>query len=457
MGKSERRTCAGCGAQLAQDNPDRLCSPCRRTVVADAPGEEELVNPAGLGARIRQLRVEHLPPLTQRELADRAGLSVSMVEKLERGNRLGGKLSTLRALAAALNVDVAVLLAPPGTSSFERLSASRDRSVGSQGRDTKYPDLDGLHGAIDNLLPVARRSAMTLDSLEEHVARRSIEAVAAPPLSMIGSLSQDLVILHKLLSSAVSELVKRRLLRSTALTSALLAEELMVIGQSVRSRSWSRTALRLSEEMDDTSLRSLIGALGSRLPLYFGETVESIDVARDAGRLAPRGQASSALAPLVEALALAQLGDSGASKAALISARDAFDSLDRSQLEDGVFGLSERRFLFYESRALLDIDDFDAAWHSQEEALRHYPAAIVGDVAILQFDRARLLVKKGEISDGCSHAVDVLLSIPDEQRTGIFYSRAWKVFAAIPHRARSTSSAAELREVLAALPSVITH
>lgn len=40
--------------------------------------------------------------MTQEQLAERAGVSVSVVRKLERGERNGGRMATLLALARAL-------------------------------------------------------------------------------------------------------------------------------------------------------------------------------------------------------------------------------------------------------------------------------------------------------------------------------------------------------------------
>lgn len=61
-----------------------------------------------LGARIRELRAELL--LTQRELADRAGVSVDLIRKLEHGTRQTASIASLQAIARALDVDIAQLL-----------------------------------------------------------------------------------------------------------------------------------------------------------------------------------------------------------------------------------------------------------------------------------------------------------------------------------------------------------
>ena len=67
--------------------------------------------PATIGERIRQLRLQRKPSMTQREVAERAGVSVDLISKLEQGVKHTALLTSLHKIARALDVDVAVLLA----------------------------------------------------------------------------------------------------------------------------------------------------------------------------------------------------------------------------------------------------------------------------------------------------------------------------------------------------------
>jgi transcriptional regulator with XRE-family HTH domain len=58
-----------------------------------------------VGRRIRELRESRRPPLTQDALADRAGISVSFLSMIERGERCP-HLVTLEQLATALAVEL---------------------------------------------------------------------------------------------------------------------------------------------------------------------------------------------------------------------------------------------------------------------------------------------------------------------------------------------------------------
>lgn len=105
------RACDGCGGPLSRYNPGRICQSCLR-----AGGDVPAVNPGDVsvrGARIAELRRKR--GLTQKVLADRAGVSFSIVEKLERNIRKSAKLSTLSAIASVLRVSIGDLLDPEVT------------------------------------------------------------------------------------------------------------------------------------------------------------------------------------------------------------------------------------------------------------------------------------------------------------------------------------------------------
>jgi transcriptional regulator with XRE-family HTH domain len=72
-------------------------------------------DPSAIGARIRQLRLARSPRLTQEQLAERAGVSVDLISKLEQGQRQTAQLGSLHKLASALGVEVALLLARPSS------------------------------------------------------------------------------------------------------------------------------------------------------------------------------------------------------------------------------------------------------------------------------------------------------------------------------------------------------
>jgi transcriptional regulator with XRE-family HTH domain len=119
-GAGPGRNCAGCGRPLSRYNTGLRCQACisaDRQNYPARPGEasETLVD----RVKLAQLRRDH--GWTQELLAGRAGLSAALIKKLEQGVKRSARLSTLAALARALDVPVGVLLGerqiPAGPSS----------------------------------------------------------------------------------------------------------------------------------------------------------------------------------------------------------------------------------------------------------------------------------------------------------------------------------------------------
>lgn len=64
-----------------------------------------------IGERLARLRRRH--GLSQEKLAERSGVSVDVIRKLEQGRRKPALMATLTALARALDVEVSVLVGQP--------------------------------------------------------------------------------------------------------------------------------------------------------------------------------------------------------------------------------------------------------------------------------------------------------------------------------------------------------
>jgi transcriptional regulator with XRE-family HTH domain len=108
------RNCAGCGKPLSRYNSGTRCQSCQRGQEARTPATGKsaaLID----GAKLAQLRRE--TGWTQQMLADRAGLGIEIVRKLEQGAKSSARLSTLTALAGVLNVPAGILLGESGVSS----------------------------------------------------------------------------------------------------------------------------------------------------------------------------------------------------------------------------------------------------------------------------------------------------------------------------------------------------
>jgi len=168
------------------------------------------VGPGTIGERIRQLRRQLDPQMTQRELAERAGVSVDLISKLEQGQKQTALLVSLHKIARALDVDVAVLLARPtridvaesdqdqGVVAIRRaITAVRDDgepgSVDELRRSASYAwgaywtnRFDLLGGLLPNLLTTARATAREADAPAVFAALSDVYGACASTLVHLG-------------------------------------------------------------------------------------------------------------------------------------------------------------------------------------------------------------------------------------------------------------------------------
>jgi len=114
------------------------------------------VGPSTIGERIKQLRLQGSPQMTQRELAERAGVSVDLISKLEQGQKQTALLVSLHKIAGALDVDVAMLLARPSRIDIAEDDQDQDRGVLAIRRAITAVREDAEPASIDELRQSAR-------------------------------------------------------------------------------------------------------------------------------------------------------------------------------------------------------------------------------------------------------------------------------------------------------------
>ena len=162
-----------------------------------------------IGEQLRTLRGER--GLTQEALAERSGISVDLIKKLEQGKRESARLTTLVELANALDVPMSQLVGRR-----PRLDGGGDRLVLGLRDAVLSPHLlpgfdaddSGEATPVDQLWKTVRRSwrlywdgrfvelARTLPDLiaEARVAQRELGTVAAAPLAQAYQLAADLLV-----------------------------------------------------------------------------------------------------------------------------------------------------------------------------------------------------------------------------------------------------------------------
>ncbi len=185
------------------------------------------MGPPTIGGRIRQLRRERKPRLTQRELAERAGVSVDLIAKLEQGVKQTTLLVTLHKIAAALDVDVSVLLSrptridvaaddqqPAGVLAIRRaITEVREdhepTSLEELGRSTGYAwsaywtnRFDLLGGLLPELIPTSRATARQTESAEAFALLSEVYGVTASTLVHLGHLDLAYLVMERALGAA---------------------------------------------------------------------------------------------------------------------------------------------------------------------------------------------------------------------------------------------------------------
>ncbi|WP_049564874.1 helix-turn-helix domain-containing protein [Streptomyces sp. SBT349] len=110
---------------------------------------------SSIGERLKRARKRR--GLTQRGLADASGISLSLIRKLEQGERGDTRLETARKLAAALRVPTTRLVAAEATDAEPATGAEADRWAGVRaalaapgpGGTEEVPTIGGVRSALD--------------------------------------------------------------------------------------------------------------------------------------------------------------------------------------------------------------------------------------------------------------------------------------------------------------------
>lgn len=360
-----------------------------------------------------------------------------------------------RILESMFGRPVSELFAPATRSALETLSGSgANESHSASGDDASDHDIVGMaEGVRLRMADVLTATAKPdIDYMMEGVSQHAVDSIQTPPDTMLRRLVVDYDQARQFLGGRLPLRYQRDLYRATAQLSVLVADVLMVLGKSHHAESWHEQARRAADETEDDILRAHVRALAAMLPLYYGEPQATVRLAQEAqGIIGNRRHAVRALAPTLEALAHAQLDDYESSCSSLEIARRSFDELETEHKAESVFGFSERRWRFYESRALSLADDIPSAMAAQERAMALYPPEVVGDRALLRLDVARCMVRLGDISAGLQVARTMLLGMPAEHRSDIFLRYAWNVVSVVPARLRTLPAVVESCELLRSL------
>ncbi len=170
----QAQSCGRCGLPLSRYNPGDLCQACINAGRKQQSGEQaEIIIDGRKLADLRRKR-----GMTQKLLADRAGISFSLLEKLERNARRSTSLASLSAIARALNMPLNALLEGlpdaaqadreiiQAAASVARLSSpAAPKVLADRGEDAHARDVVSAIGAALHAVPAdhPERSPVSLE------------------------------------------------------------------------------------------------------------------------------------------------------------------------------------------------------------------------------------------------------------------------------------------------------
>src|SRR6266540_3453314 len=359
-------------------------------------------SPFAIGERIRQLRTQRSPRMTQLALAERAGVSVDLVSKLEQGAKQTASLPSLKAIATALDVDLAALLSDP----------SRPAAPPPRPAAAVDPGIDPVE--VARLAERTDVGAGTLDTIDAIVDRLARDYSREPAGWLLPKVNDRLARVVRLLDER-ARLDEHRRLLVAAEASRTVAHRLGVQAEHPEIVAWT------------LELRAWWALVAQRFR-------EAIDFARAGQAAAP--QRSSAMAQLAvqEARTWARLGDRRETTAALRRAAVTLAALPTPAHPEHhlVFDGSKLHFYAATCYAFLGMPD-PAEEHAREVIYQCSDGRWRGRLSSSHVDLALARVHRGEV-DGAAEAGLRALTMFETPSPGTLWRSSDLHRALRPHR-----------------------
>jgi len=321
--------------------------------------------------------------------------------------------------------------------------------------------VDGVRRHLDDALLRSGVAATTLDQWEEAAAGYGRQYMTVTPLRLLCDVLLDLGDVRRMCETRQSIEAQERLCRLASQLSTLSGMIMIDIGDHRLARSFFRTARTAADETGDRALRGWVVAREALVPLYYGDAREALRLARISQDLAGRTTcAASALAPMIEARALAKTGPgrpavAAQAKRAIARAHAVFAQLSGDQTADTTFGYTERQLLFHEGEALAGLGAAEA-----DRLLAHafdaYPATERLDRSLIRFDRAMFKLVRGEVEEALRIGEETIRELPADNRPEIVLHRARDLAQAAAATSGGNAVVQGFREQLAALPAAVS-
>ncbi|MEV5897955.1 XRE family transcriptional regulator [Nonomuraea fuscirosea] len=297
---------------------------------------------------------------------------------------------------------------------------------------------EGIKRRLDETLVSSTVSAAMLDQWEEATVSFGRQYTTTAPLRLLCDVLLELSAVRAAMSRRQPIDLQERLCRMAAQLSGLSGMIMINLGDHRLARSFFRTGRTAADETGDRALRAWITARESLVPLYFGDAREALSLAKKSRDMAGSMPCpAQAMAPVVEARALAMLsgGESkkevvDQAKRALARARNAFSHMKPDEKEDVAFGYTERQLYFYQGDVLTKLGQTIEAEVVLDQALGKYDDHIF-DQTLIRLDQAHCRLIDGDVKEAVTVATNALSLITDDYLTDFIVRPALRLEQAI--------------------------
>ncbi len=314
---------------------------------------------------------------------------------------------------------------------------------------------EGIRRRMDRTLVSATVSPAMLDQWEEMTRSFGRQYTTTAPLRLLCDVLLELSTVRTVMCRRQPIDLQERLCRMAAQLSGLTGMIMINLGDHRLARSFFRTGRTAADETGDRALRAWVTAREALVPLYYGDAREALDLAKKSRDLAGQTPcAAQAMAPVVEARALAMLSGTDSkkevvdqAKRALARARNAFSHMKADAKEDAAFGYTEKQLYFYQGDVLTKLGQTLEAEVVLDQALDKYQDHIL-DQTLIRLDRAQCRLIEGDLGDALHTATEALRLLGPEYRTEFIMRPALALEQAVMARDPNHPKLVEFREQL---------
>jgi hypothetical protein len=319
--------------------------------------------------------------------------------------------------------------------------------------------VERIRRRMDDALVAGTVSATMLDQWEETTAGYGSQYPTAPPLRLLCDVLLDFGDVRRMCEHRQPLDFSERLCRLAAQLAGLAGMIMIDVGHQRLARSFFRTARTAGDETGDRQIRAWVAVREALVPLYYGDPAEACALARAGAGLAGRNVCvASAMAPVMEARALARVAARRGANATLQglrrvsglldSAHEALARLPATERADTAFGYTERQLLFHEGDTLVTLAHHEGAERALTRALRLYSTEEVLDRSLVTLGLARCRLEADEPEEALRLSRETLFAVPREHRSEIMVRAARSLADSVAGRHGEFRAVREYREAL---------